>query len=273
MSAPKGERIAEPQAKKRFGQHFLHDPQVIQRILRGIDPKPGQALVEIGPGPGALTAPLLARCGALRVIELDRDVLPHLRSVCAGAGSLDIIEADALRVDFSALAKGSRLRVVGNLPYNISTPLLFHLLRHAASIEDMVFMLQKEVVDRMCAGPGEEAYGRLSVALAAQAEVTALFDVGPGAFKPPPKVWSAVVRLVPRTPDFQIDDPALFDRLVTQAFSQRRKTLGNALRGLLDADGIRSAGIDPMLRPERLSAAEFAALANLAARSGAASSP
>jgi len=273
MSPPNGDRVPQPQAKKRFGQHFLHDPQVIQRILRGIDPKPGQSLVEIGPGPGALTAPLLARTGHLSVIELDRDVLPHLRSACAGAGTLEVIEADALRVDFTALAAGRRLRVVGNLPYNISTPLLFHLLRHAAVIDDMVFMLQKEVVDRMCAGPGEEAYGRLSVALAAQAEVTALFDVGPGAFKPPPKVWSAVVRLVPRAPDFQIDDTALFDRLVTQAFSQRRKTLSNALRGLLDADGIRAAGIDPMLRPERLSAAEFAALARRAARGGAAPKP
>ncbi len=250
-------------AKKRFGQHFLHDPRVIDRILRTLDPQPGETLIEIGPGLGALTAPLLRRVPELTVIELDRDVIPHLRAACGEAPGLRVVMADALSVDYAALAPpDTPLRLVGNLPYNISTPLLFHLLGFADRVRDMHFMLQKEVVDRMCAGPDDDAYGRLSVALAARAEVVHLFDVGAGAFRPPPKVESSVVRLRPRAPDFAIDDQATFDRVVTAAFLMRRKTLSNSLRSLMPADEIRAAGIDPQWRAERLSAAQFAALAN-----------
>ncbi|HSW12392.1 MAG TPA: 16S rRNA (adenine(1518)-N(6)/adenine(1519)-N(6))-dimethyltransferase RsmA [Solimonas sp.] len=253
----------EHRARKRFGQNFLHDPNVIDRILRAINPQPGENLIEIGPGLGALTAPLLARCKELQVIELDRDVIPHLVEACGHSPGLKILQADALKVDFATFAAAGPLRLIGNLPYNISTPILFHLLKQGEVIRDMHFMLQKEVVDRMCAGAGEDAYGRLSVALAARAEVSYLFHVGPGAFKPAPKVDSAIVRVVPRKPDFEIRDWARFDRVVTTAFSQRRKTLSNGLKGLIGAEQIRAAGIDPGIRAERLSAAEFARLANL----------
>ena len=196
--------MAEHRARKRFGQHFLHDPGVIDRIVRVIDPKPGDALIEIGPGLGALTAPLLERVAALTVIEIDRDVIGPLRAACHDAPGLTVLQADALTVDFAALrpADGRKLRVAGNLPYNISTPLLFHLLESADAIRDMHFMLQKEVVRRMDAQPGTEDYGRLTVSLAARADVAELFTVGPGAFKPPPQVDSAVVRVVPRPAPF-----------------------------------------------------------------------
>jgi 16S rRNA (adenine1518-N6/adenine1519-N6)-dimethyltransferase len=247
-------------AKKRFGQNFLHDAAVIERIVRAIDPQPGETLVEIGPGLGALTRPLLARAGTLTVIEIDRDLVPGLAALGPG---LRVIQADALTIDYGALATpGARLRLAGNLPYNISTPLLFQVLAHADHVHDMHFMLQKEVVDRMGAGPGDEAYGRLSVSLAARAEVTPLFDVGPGAFRPAPQVWSAIVRLRPRPPAFEVRDWTAFDRVVAAAFGQRRKTLANSLRGVLDAGTIAAAGIDPGLRAERLSAADFARLAN-----------
>jgi len=247
-------------ARKRFGQHFLHDPAVIARIVRCIAPQPGDALIEIGPGLGALTRPLLERAGTLRAVEIDRDVIPHLRDHCAGAGELVIIEADALSVDFAAM--GNDLRLTGNLPYNISTPLLFRLLGQAAHIRDMHFMLQREVVDRMAAAPGEPAYGRLSVTLAARARVERLFTVGRGAFRPPPQVESAVVRMVPRAPAFAIDDLALFDRVVTRAFAQRRKTLLNALKGLARRADLEAAGLDPGERAERIAPAAFARLAN-----------
>ncbi|MGQ0619416.1 MAG: 16S rRNA (adenine(1518)-N(6)/adenine(1519)-N(6))-dimethyltransferase RsmA [Panacagrimonas sp.] len=250
-------------AKKRFGQHFLHDPRVIERILQALQAVPGDRLVEIGPGRGALTAPLLRRVENLIVVEIDRDVIAPLRAACGNAPGLDVRLADALDFDFATLAApDAPLRLVGNLPYNISTPLLFHLLTQAHAIRDMLFMLQKEVVDRMVAGPGDEAYGRLSVALAARAEVTHLFDVGPGAFTPPPQVDSAIVRLVPRPPAFEIRDWTLFDRVVATAFGQRRKQLGNSLRGLVTPEHFRGCGIDPALRAERLSAGDFARLAN-----------
>jgi 16S rRNA (adenine1518-N6/adenine1519-N6)-dimethyltransferase len=251
------------QARKRFGQNFLHDPQVIARIIRTINPQPGQTLVEIGPGLGALTVPLLEKAGRLQVVEIDRDLIPRLRAICEDAPGLTITQADALDIDYHRFVEdGGKLRLIGNLPYNISTPLLFHLLTQADAIIDMHFMLQKEVVERMCAAAGDEAYGRLTVALAARCEVAHLFDVGPGAFNPPPKIDSAVVRLRPRAPDFVIDDLARFDRLVAQAFSQRRKTLSNALKGLCDAGQIRAAGIDPGIRAERLHPRDFARLAN-----------
>jgi 16S rRNA (adenine1518-N6/adenine1519-N6)-dimethyltransferase len=255
-------------ARKRFGQHFLHEPSVIARIVRAIAPKPGEALVEIGPGLGALTVPLLEAAGALTVVELDRDVIPRLREACGGAPALRVIQADALRVDYTALrdelAPGARLRLAGNLPYNISTPLLFHLLGHSGAIRDMHFMLQKEVVRRLCAAPDTADYGRLTVTLAARAEAAELFTVGPGAFKPPPRVDSAVVRITPRPPPFPIRDLARYDRLATLAFGQRRKTLHNALKGEVGDAGFAAAGVDPRARGETLAPEQFARLANAA---------
>lgn len=260
---------SEHQAKKRFGQNFLHDPQVIARIIRAIHPQPGQTVVEIGPGLGALTVPLLEKLGQLQVVEIDRDVIPRLREICDHAPGLSITQGDALDLDYHQFVTGGqRLRLVGNLPYNISTPLLFHLLTQSDAVIDMHFMLQKEVVDRMCASAGDDAYGRLSVALAARCEVAHLFNVGPGAFSPPPKVDSAIVRLKPRPPAFAIDDLLVFDRVVAQAFSQRRKTLSNALKGLCSAELMRSVDIDPGLRAERLHARDFARLANALGRPG-----
>ena len=248
--------------RKRFGQHFLHDRNIIAKIVRSIAPVRSQKLVEIGPGLGALTAPLLEAVGRLEVVELDRDVIPLLRERCADLGELVVHEADALRVDFTALAAGARLRLVGNLPYNISTPLLFHLLDHADAIDDMHFMLQKEVVDRMAASAGDDAYGRLSVMLARRCAVEPLFTIGPGAFKPPPKVDSAIVRVVPyREPPFAVADPERFARIVNQAFSRRRKTLRNALDGLVTVAEMEAAGLDPGARPETLAPEDFARLA------------
>ena len=258
---------APHRARKRFGQHFLHEPGVIARIVRAIAPKPDDALVEIGPGLGALTVPLLDAAGALTVIELDRDVIPHLREACGGTARLDVVQADALRVDYTKLAAqiagGGPLRLAGNLPYNISTPLLFHLLEHAAAIKDMHFMLQKEVVRRICAAPDTEDYGRLTVTLAARAEAAELFTVGPGAFTPPPRVDSAVVRITPRPAPFPIRDLARYDQLAMLAFNQRRKTLHNALRGAVAPEAFAAAGIDPRARGETLSPEQFARLANI----------
>lgn len=250
-------------ARKRFGQHFLHDPGVIHRILSAIDAKPGDAVVEIGPGRGALTRALLEDAGALDAIEIDRDLAAQLRDSFQGR-ALTLHEADALRFDFAALARerGARLRVVGNLPYNVSTPLLFHLLEHPRAIADLHVMLQKEVIDRIVATPGSGEYGRLTVMLAPWISAERLFDVGPGAFRPPPRVWSAVARLVMRErPAFDVDER--FGRVVAAAFAQRRKTLRNALRSLLDATAIESAGVDPGARPETLSPEAFGALARL----------
>lgn len=252
-------------ARKRFGQHFLHEQAVIERILRLVNPAADDALVEIGPGQGALTQPLLEHVKHLRVIEIDRDLVARLHA--SASPRLDIIAADALAVDYAALAAhaGRPLRLVGNLPYNISSPLLFTLLARPGAIHDMHFMLQKEVVDRMVAAPGSKTYGRLSVTIAARAAAMTLFDVDPGAFTPPPKVMSSVVRVVPRQAAYAIDDWPTFDRLVTAAFTKRRKTLRNALADWLSADAIEAAGIDPGLRPERITPEEFARLANAAA--------
>jgi 16S rRNA (adenine1518-N6/adenine1519-N6)-dimethyltransferase len=251
-------------AKKRFGQHFLHDPAVIRRIVGAIAPARDDRLVEIGPGPGALTRPLLERVDRLHVIELDRDLAADLPSRVEHPERLVVHEADALRFDFASLAAGPRsLRVVGNLPYNISTPLLFHLLTFGDLVKDLHVMLQREVVDRMTAGPGGKEYGRLTVMLAAAAKCEACFDVGPGAFTPPPKVWSTVVRITPRPPDFAIASPERFAKLVAHLFSMRRKTLGRALKGKLTAEQIASVGIDPIARPETLAPADFARLAAL----------
>ena len=254
--------------RKRFGQHFLHDPGVIARIVAAIDPRPDDQLLEIGPGRGALTVPLLERAGRLTAVELDRDVIPLLEQAAAGRGELTIHQADALRFDYGQLASPEApLRLVGNLPYNISTPLLFHVLGYAESIADMHFMLQKEVVDRMAATPGGKTYGRLTVMLAAVCRIEPLFDIGPGAFTPPPAVRSTVVRLTPwREPPFEIYDQATFAAVVMEAFSKRRKTLRNALRTMLEADQIAAAGCDPGARPETLAPAEFASLSNRVAK-------
>jgi 16S rRNA (adenine1518-N6/adenine1519-N6)-dimethyltransferase len=250
-------------ARKRFGQHFLHDPAVIERIIAAIAPRPDEALVEIGPGQGALTDLLLAASGSLDVIEIDRDLAAALRAKYAGQERIRVHEGDALEFDFAALAggRGQQLRVVGNLPYNISTPLLFRLLEAGAALRDMHFMLQKEVVDRIVAAPGNRQYGRLGVMLAPRARATRLLDVGPGAFRPPPRVWSALVRL-----EMQPDPPdwatlPQFATVVAAAFGQRRKTLRNALSGLLSAAQIGAAGIDPGARAETLAAADFGRLA------------
>jgi len=253
--------LATHRTKKALGQHFLHDRSVVERIISALRPQAGEQLVEIGPGAGALTFPLLQRHGRLTAIEFDRDLIAPLSEAASGQGELTIIAADVLSVDFSALAAGAMLRVVGNLPYNISSPILFHLIDHLPHITDMHFMLQREVVERMAAGPGSKVYGRLSVMLQAVCEVEALFVVPPGAFRPPPKVDSAVVRLRPR-PAAAISDQQQFARVVRHAFAQRRKTLHNALGDVcVDAD-MRACGIDPGARAEQIEVTSFIALAN-----------
>ena len=247
-------------ARRRFGQHFLHDPAIIGRIVAAIDPRPGDELLEIGPGRGALTRPVIAAAGRLEAIEIDRDLAQRLAREYGTA--LLVHQADALTIDFAALAAGRTLRVCGNLPYNISTPLLFRLLESTAHIRDMHFMLQREVVERMAASPGSRKYGRLTVMLAARCRVEKLFTVGAGAFQPPPKVESALVRLVPYAQaPFQIAAPERFARVVAAAFEQRRKTLRNALAGYVDTAGFSAAGVDPGRRAETVSAQEFARLA------------
>lgn len=249
--------------RKRFGQNFLHDPAVIKRIIRVIDPRANEHLVEIGPGLGALTRPLLHAVGRLDVVEIDRDIIPLLLESCAGYGELGVHNRDILKFDFTSLAPGQALRVIGNLPYNISTPLIFHLLKQLHVIRDMHFMLQREVAERLAAAPATEQYGRLSVMVQWHCTVELLFTVGPGAFKPAPKVNSAVVRLTPhRQAPIHVNDEKRFAELVNQAFSQRRKTLRNALKGLLTAEEIESVAIDPMRRPETLSLADYAMLGN-----------
>jgi len=256
-----------PRPKKRLGQHFLTDRHYLDRIVAEIDPRPGEAMVEIGPGPGALTERLAAAVRPLHVVEIDRDLAAALRARFA-PGAVVVHEGDALEFDFATLPAG--LRVVGNLPYNVSTPLLFHVARFADRIRDCAFMLQKEVVDRMVAGPGTPDYGRLSVMLQYRFAMALAFRVPPGAFTPPPKVDSAIVRMQPlREGRRAARDESLFAAIVAAAFSQRRKTLRNALRGRVDAEAFARAGIDPQRRGETLSVAEFADLAD-AASGGAA---
>lgn len=250
-------------ARKRFGQNFLHDALTIERIVQAINPKPGEHLVEIGPGQGAITLPLLKASGCLDVIELDRDLVTPLAEHCRNRGTLTIHNEDALQFPFDSLNTASALRVVGNLPYNISTPLLFHLLEYTRLISDMHFMLQNEVVDRLAARPGTRDYGRLSIMLQYHCDVTKLFMIGPEAFQPAPRVDSAFVRLVPhQKPPVSVINTATFARVVKHAFSQRRKTLRNNLRDILSVAEIEAAGIDHRLRAETLSLADFARLAN-----------
>lgn len=250
--------------RKRFGQHFLHDPSVIARIVRAVNAKPGERIVEIGPGLGALTDALLERCDHLDVIELDRDLAAKLEHAHSGDPRLSVHTGDALDFDFARLtAPGERLRVVGNLPYNVSTPLLFRLLEQAAIITDMHFMLQREVVDRLTAEPGGRSYGRLTIMVRLICECEKLFEVGAGAFRPPPRVTSALVRLRVRSePLVRLVDPSAFERLVAHLFSRRRKTLRNSLRGQLGEAEFEALGIDPQARPETLDLARLAALAN-----------
>ena len=249
--------------KKRFGQHFLHDHAVIHTLIQYINPKQDQQIIEIGPGMGALTFPLLKLLDKMEVIEIDRDVIKPLQQ--QGGAKLVIHNVDALRFDFSQLLKDNQhLRIVGNLPYNISTPLLFHLLEDAAYIQDMHFMLQKEVVDRITAQPGSRTYGRLSVMVQYHCDTEYLFFVGPEAFSPPPKVDSAVLRLQPwQQKPYPAKDIKLFAQVVTQAFSMRRKTLRNTLKKLLSTQQIEAVGIDPSLRPENLSVKNYVDLSNL----------
>ena len=245
--------------RKRFGQHFLHDPWVLSRIVDAIAPQAGDALVEIGPGEGALTRPRLARIPSLTAVEIDRDLAAALVAEFPPE-RLRVIVADALDYDFSALPTG--LRVVGNLPYNVSTPLLFHLAAFADRVRDMHFMLQLEVVDRMAASHSTPAYGRLSVMLQRRFRIQRLFKVAPGAFRPPPKVESAVVRLTPLPAAEVVPlDERLFGTVVTRAFGARRKTLRNALISLIDAQGLSALGIDPGLRPENVSPADYIRIA------------
>ncbi|GAB4346613.1 MAG: 16S rRNA (adenine(1518)-N(6)/adenine(1519)-N(6)) -dimethyltransferase RsmA [Gammaproteobacteria bacterium] len=255
--------------RKRFGQNFLHDPGVIQRIVAAIDPQPDEHLVEIGPGRGAITRPLLEKRALLDVIELDRDLIEPLHALEVQGARPRVHNADALRFDFRALSSGERLRIVGNLPYNISTPLIFHLLEQIDVIRDMHFMLQREVVKRIAAQPGTSDWGRLGIMVQYYCRVTPLFGVAPGAFHPAPRVHSSVVRLIPHaTPPVPLDDPARLARITAQAFSRRRKTLRNALRGLVDEQTLQALGIDPQRRPETLTLTEFAALANSIPREG-----
>jgi 16S rRNA (adenine1518-N6/adenine1519-N6)-dimethyltransferase len=250
--------------RKRFGQHFLADQGVIRSIVEAIAPREDDLMAEIGPGLGAITRPLSAQLRHLHVVEIDRDIAARLRAEHDPA-KVTVHEADALRFDFGALGHG--LRLVGNLPYNISTPLLFHVGADTSRLRDCHFMLQREVVERMVAEPGGGEYGRLSVMLQYRFAMERIIDVSPDAFRPPPRVQSAVVRMIPVAPEVVADDHAMFSELVRRAFTQRRKTLRNAVGGLLDEAGLAEAGLDPGDRPETIAVAGFVRAANVALRS------
>ena len=262
------------QARKRFGQNFLHDPGVIEQIIRAINPKPDDAMVEIGPGLGALTEEILAVNPRLQVVEFDRDLIPVLRTKFFNYPDFRIHEADALKFDFSQLMVDRPLRIVGNLPYNISTPLIFHLLGQAGVIKDMHFMLQKEVVQRMAAVPGDNNYGRLGIMTQYFCKVQPLFEVGPGAFRPAPKVDSAIVRLIPHeTLPNPAKDLATLQAVVRTAFNARRKTLRKALGGMVSVAQLQSLGINDGLRPENLTLADYVAIADRLVEENSASKP
>lgn len=247
--------------RKRFGQHFLHDRNVINNIVAVIDPRPQDTILEIGPGQAALTVPLLEQLDSLHVIELDRDLARELEGMARQGGKLQVHSGDILATRLEDIVPVP-VRVVGNLPYNVSTPLLFHLLQQLPLITDMVFMLQEEVVDRLCAGPGTKTYGRLSVMVQAMCCVEKLFDVPARAFAPQPRVNSAVARLTPyKQPRVTREEYPDFTRIVRESFNQRRKTLRNALKQLLSEELIERAGIDPGSRAEQLSIEQFACLA------------
>lgn len=249
--------------KKRFGQNFLIDPEVIHSIITAINPHKTETLVEIGPGLGAITQPLLTQTEQLFVIELDRSLIPRLEELALRHPTLKIFQQDALTFDFSRLRSDpTKLRIVGNLPYNISTPLLFHLLSFAEDIQDMHFMLQKEVVDRICARSGDRNFGRLSVMLQNQCTTEKLFDISPQAFNPPPKVMSSIVRLTPRPqPITSVQYQEAFKTVVQTAFSQPRKTLRNTLKNLIDIKTLDHFNLDSGARPAEISIEEYARLA------------
>lgn len=250
-------------ARKRFGQNFLVDNRYIDMIVQSIHPVPGQILIEIGPGLGALTEPLIRRAGELTVIELDRDVIPLLKARCDSLGTLHVHNIDVLKFDFASLVTDKqKLRILGNLPYNISTPILFKLLDYAERIEDMFFMLQKEVVKRMAAEPGSGAYGRLSIMLQYHCKVSELFEVPPEAFDPQPKVDSAIVNLQPVQPAVPVTDYSMLEQVVKTAFSQRRKTIRNTLKKLCSVDDLDACGINPTNRPEDLAPETYYHLSN-----------
>ncbi|CAM4383204.1 MAG: Ribosomal RNA small subunit methyltransferase A [Legionellaceae bacterium] len=245
--------------RKRFGQNFLQDQYIIQKIIKAIKPDPFEKLIEIGPGKGALTIPLLKLVKELNMIELDRDLVPLLENTCAGLGKITIHQKDALLFDFSTFTQESHaLRIVGNLPYNISTPLLFHLLNYASYIKDMHFMLQKEVVDRIVAQPNTSDYGRLSIMLQYFCHVESLFIVKPDSFYPAPKVNSAIIRLTPHTTlPYSVNNFSLLQKIVAQAFNQRRKTLRNSLKTLINETQLEKLNISPQSRPENLSLQDY----------------
>ena len=258
-------------ARKRFGQNFLHDGGVIDAIVGAIHPQSGQALVEIGPGLAALTEPVAQACGALHVVELDRDLADRLESHPFLSSKLTVHRADALKFNFSELSDtlGKPLRVFGNLPYNISTPLIFHLLDQVGRIEDMHFMLQKEVVDRMCAEPGSKAFGRLSVMIQQACDVTPVLQVPPGAFTPPPKVTSAVVRLQPvAKPELAVTSRKVLNHVCLTGFNQRRKTVRNNFKEIVSEAQLELLGINPGARPETLRVEDFCHIANWLAEQG-----
>jgi len=256
--------VGEHQARKRFGQNFLVDNNIIEKIVSAIAPTPNQNLIEIGPGQGAITGPVLEKCPRLNVIELDRDLIPLLQKKFHQYPELHIHQGDALKTDFSQFYReGKPLRIIGNLPYNISTPLMFHLLSFSGQIRDMYFMLQKEVVTRLAAVPGDKNYGRLSIMVQYYCQVEPLFQIPPTAFRPAPKVESAIVRLLPYPePPYPADDLQLLSRLVRACFQQRRKTMRNTLKHMLNAEQLEQLGIDLTRRPETLSVEDFVVLSN-----------
>ena len=253
---------------KRFGQHFLNDISVLERIIKVFAAKPTDRVIEIGPGTGALTELLLEQLPHLTAIELDRNLIDLLLQKFASTrfGELNVIQSDVLDVDFNGIKtqtqENQKLRLIGNLPYNISTPLIFHLLDHIELFEDMVFMLQKEVADRLAASPGSKNYGRLTVMTAIHLESRCLFDVPPSSFTPPPKVNSTVIRLRPRPTAFSLDDPHKFGEIVAAGFSQRRKTIRNGLKGMVGDQQFEQVGIDPKARSETIAVHKWVELAN-----------
>jgi 16S rRNA (adenine1518-N6/adenine1519-N6)-dimethyltransferase len=259
MSTPAA-TVMTHKARKRFGQHFLHDQNIIHKIISALNPQPGQNIVEIGPGQGALTLPLLKRCQRLTAIELDRDLIPILQHKSVDIGELTLVNQDVLNFDLATLELDPPFRMVGNLPYNISTPLMFHLLKSSSLISDMVFMLQKEVAQRIIADPHNKLYGKLTVMMQYFCESEYLFDVPPGCFSPPPRVDSAVIRLRPHSNlpvNVDVDE---LEKVVSAAFNQRRKTINNSLKNLIDRSTISSLGIDPSARAENLTLNDFVQL-------------
>jgi len=253
--------------RKALGQHFLHQASVVDAILDAFAVNSDERVLEIGPGTGALTRSLAASARRLDLVELDRDLASQLEQQFASIEKVHVHQADALKFDFCAIAGGETLRVIGNLPYNISTPLLFRLISSASCIRDMMLMLQKEVVDRIVAGPGSRDYGRLSVMVQQRCTVRRVLTVAPGAFTPPPKVESSVVYLVPgKPPPYPVVSPVAFRRIVQAAFMRRRKTMRNALRGTVDSALLQEAGINPQMRPEEVSVADYVRLADIASR-------